>query len=170
LQFDFSSSSGAGTLSSMPDQPKLSIFRRLHWQAILVGFVVDYAGSVFSATLAGIFIAVFAGGPGDDATGTTQAALNTNMRLLFGLVVGSLFVVIGGFVVGRIARQRYVLNGAALGVVDVLLGLTLHFREFPFWFHASSVVITIPCAMLGAWLAGLVFPNYAPPPSSPPAA
>ena len=168
-EFDFPMARCAATLSIMPGPLKPSIFRRLHWRAILLGFVVDYGGSVAFGFISGLVIAALHVGRGGDPASVGSAIVKSQGYLTMGLVVGSLFVVLGGFIVGRIAREARLLNGTALGVVDLLIGLT-YLGQLPVWYHVTSVCVTIPCALLGAWLAGVCFPNYdTPPPPLPPA-
>jgi hypothetical protein len=149
----------------MPDQPEPSFFQRLNWRAILLGFVVDFSGSVAFGVICGVVAGVMQAGRGGDPAEATQMLLNSPRYLTAGLIVGSLFVVVGGFVTGRIARHDRILNGLALGIVDLILGLT-YLGQLPAWYHTIAMVVTIPCALLGAWLAMVNFPNHEPPPDS----
>lgn len=153
----------------MPDQTKPPIFRRLHWRGIFLGFVVDYGCSTAFGAITGIVLGAIyvrrGGDPGTIATTLFQSTAYLSTALFF----GSLFVVLGGFIVGRIARQWRILNGAALGVLDMIIGLT-YLGQLPAWYHTLSFIVTLPCALLGVWLAEKLYPNYEPtPPPLPPA-
>jgi hypothetical protein len=147
----------------MPDQPKPSVLRRLNWRAIILGFVVDYGCSTAFGLISGIVFGVMYAGRGGDPVKVGPALLESQAYLTSALIVGSIFVVVGGFIVGRIARQSRMLNGAALGMLDMAIGLT-YLGQLPSWYHAIAFSTTLPCALLGAWLAQKLYPNYEPPP------
>jgi ABC-type dipeptide/oligopeptide/nickel transport system permease component len=138
---------------------RASIFHRLRWKAILLGFVVDYGGSVVFGTIFGIVLGALYARNGGDPAETQKYLISSTTYLVPALVVGSLFVVVGGCIAGRLAPQARLLNGAALGLVDILLGLT-YSSEVPGWYHTTSLLVTLPCALVGAWLSGLFFPHY----------
>jgi hypothetical protein len=144
------------------------VFGRLRWKAILLGFVVDYAGSVTFGVISGIVVSFLHVSRGGVVAEAPQALLASSTYMTLGLVVGSLFVVVGGFIIGWLVPQARLLNGAALGALDILLGLTYH-GEVPDWYHYICLVVTMPCALFGAWLAVFFFPHReVPPPPLPP--
>jgi putative membrane protein (TIGR04086 family) len=73
--------------------------------------------------------------------------------LLIALVIGLVSLVVGGFVAGRIAGRNYLLNGALVGGISLAIALLIGAGAHPLWFRASSVVLEIPAATLGALIA-----------------
>ena len=150
-------------MSDLPLEEKKSIFSRLRWKAIVIGFVVDYGGSVTYGMVAGIVMGIIFAARGGNPAEMTATMLHSQPYMISGLAVGSLFVVIGGLIVGRLAPHARLLNAGALGVIDIALGLT-YMNELPFWYHVAAMLVTLPCALLGGWLAGKIFPPAFPPP------
>ncbi len=143
----------------MSDAPldKSSILKRVRWQAVLIAFVVDYGGSTAFGVLAGVIAGVAHASQGGDPSDVQSAMFSSPQFMALLLAVGLIFVIIGGFVAGWLAPQARFLNAGAFAAVSVLLGLT-HFSKFPDWYAWSGLLGTLPCALLGALLAGF-FPN-----------
>ena len=68
------------------------------------------------------------------------------------LILGTASTVVGGFLVARIARRIPYFNALAYGGIGMLLG-TLTTGEFPAWFRVVGIGLTVPAALLGAYLA-----------------
>ena len=123
---------------------------------MLLAFVVDYGGSKFFGLMAGIFAGIAYAKDGADATAIRQTLLASSNFLTGMLAMGLIFVAIGGYVAASLAPRAPYLNAAALGVVDILLGLTAFFDGLPPWYLAIAFPATPLCALLGAFIASLL--------------
>lgn len=72
--------------------------------------------------------------------------------LVFGLVVGLLCTMLGGFVAGSIAKKAHYLNSGLVGGLSMLLGAAF-VGQSPLWYDVVTFVTIIPAAMLGGHLA-----------------
>jgi hypothetical protein len=142
-------------------RPETSILSHLRWRAILLGFVTDHGASQIMGIVIGIGAGIFLAAQGRSADLQRMTHESTNFLLVVG-ALGSFFTVVGGFVAGRLAPQARYWNAAAVGLVDILVGFLSHGHP-PFWFSATGIAVTLPCALLGAFLAGLGQPPPPPP-------
>jgi hypothetical protein len=136
-----------------PERP--AILQRLSWKAVLFGFVVDYGGSTVFGFVAGILGGIMYASRGSDPEQIQQTLLSSTPFLTVMMTMGLIFVTLGGFVAARLAPQAPYLNAAALAFVDVILGCTAFFDGLPAWYLAVAFPATPPCALLGAFIAGL---------------
>jgi len=75
--------------------------------------------------------------------------------LIITLVLGLLFAVVGGYIAAVIARGNEMKIGVALGLIMIVLGILTMFMEEgvkPLWWHGTSLVLLVPCTVLGASL------------------
>ena len=67
--------------------------------------------------------------------------------MLISLIVGLIFVSVGGFVAGKVAKQNEVMNALGVGFVGIIFGV--FFSPFyPLWFNISAFILTLPFAYL----------------------
>jgi hypothetical protein len=162
------SSSSSGQGQDQPVKKDRAFWSRFSWRAVLLGFVVDYGGTrAFGFAL--IFVAGFIQGiqrgSGHRSVASVFTWLQTTPMLAFSLTVGLLFTVAGGFAAGRVApRERY-WNAAGLALIDIVSGFLISQAIVPLWCLWTGYLGTLPCALLGALLAG---PGATEPPSPPP--
>jgi hypothetical protein len=69
------------------------------------------------------------------------------------LVIGLSALVLGAFVAGKIVGRDYVLHGALVGLVSLVIGLLIGGSANPPWVTIIVVTLDIPMAILGALLA-----------------
>ena len=152
----------------MSDQPTAtpSVFRRLRWKGILLGFIVDNFGGLAFGFVSGIVFGI-KNALGSDRQ-TQEAILSSVAYMGPILVVGMLFVMVGGLIAGRMAPLAPLVNGAALGVLDLAVGV-IFYSQAPNWYSNIALALTMPCALLGAWLSRVIFPpsEVLPPPLPP---
>jgi hypothetical protein len=67
------------------------------------------------------------------------------------LLLGTASTVVGGFLVARIARRIPYFNALAYGLLGMVLSL-LTTGELPTWFRVIGIGLTVPAALLGAYL------------------
>jgi hypothetical protein len=125
--------------------------------ATVICTVVDLVGVLVLGLVLGLVLALSAWSrPGATAQDMVQAltrAKESGWLTLAASVLGTLTVVVGGFVAARLASQRPYLNAGVFGALGIALGF-LFFGEQEFWFdRGASFVLTIPAALLGAYLA-----------------
>ncbi|NMM12473.1 MAG: hypothetical protein HHJ17_02870 [Rhodoferax sp.] len=131
--------------------------KRFNLKAVAIGTLTMLALDLLTGVVSFI---VFSG---DSLTsGATQSEITAAGKiieqndgyLLFGLLLGSLSTVIGGYIAARIARNLPLFNAFAVGVVGIAAGILLGGQsESPEWFNAVGYISTIPAAIAGGWLA-----------------
>ena len=119
---------------------------------IVAGFLVDAVGSIvvgFVYFILKIGITVAEGeNPGEIVLSTTDYVMST----VFGLV----FVVVGGYIAGRMAGIRPTMHGMCVGVAGLVAGILLGLvpdPQAPTWFNVVSLITVVPMAGLGGYLA-----------------
>jgi len=79
--------------------------------------------------------------------------LNQNLNfLMVCLLIKACSLVLGGYVAGRIAKQRLAEHGCAVGILGMVRGL-FYCAIYPLWFNAIVFCAMIPLAMWGGYLA-----------------
>ena len=77
-----------------------------------------------------------------------------NGYLLFGLLLGTLSTIFGGYVAGRRAKQLPLFNACAVGVLGLVAVVLLGGQsESPGWFNVIGFISTLPAAIMGGSLA-----------------
>lgn len=117
--------------------------------ATLAVFGIDVASSM---VLMGVF-----GDPlmnvSEEQVRTAAAALNRNLDYLTAvLILGTASTVVGGYLAARLAHSVPYFNALAFGALGVLLGALMS-ADLPTWFRVVGLGLTIPAALLGAYLS-----------------
>ncbi len=113
-------------------------FKGIFWGIIAIA-IIDILGAI-----SGIFLFV---------PDLSETAINQNQNfLLWGLTIGTLATVIGGFIAARYARTAPYTHAAIIGLLGILSGL-LNLGKAPFWFDLAGFLTVIPAALLGGFLA-----------------
>jgi hypothetical protein len=109
--------------------------------------------------MSGIVLAAIFGGPALNSEMTDaqlrQAAAAMVAQpgyLTAALILGTASTVVGGYLAARLARTVPYFNALAFGVLGVLLGV-LTSSELPAWFRVIGLGLTVPAALVGAYLA-----------------
>ena len=120
---------------------------RLNPRAVFFGVLLDHVGT-FSL---GASFPVFAS--------FLPPALDSDASLFLLAVAGLLCTALGGYVAARMAKRSGTLNGLAVGIVAVSVGILsqrgVGFAELPDWYPALVFALVVPAGALGGWLAGL---------------
>lgn len=128
---------------------------RIDFKAVVIAFVAEYcADLVVQGLLLGIF------GHGRITSDMTQADFQAALETIFAqgsfrfavFVCGMATVILGGYLVGRIAKGFPYYNGLAIGVVGVVYTLVFAAGN-PLWVVIVAVLLTIPLSIYGAHLA-----------------
>lgn len=124
--------------------------------ATLAVFGIDFITGI---VLFSIFTADQIANANDEQVRAAALALATDPGYLrAALILGTASTVVGGFLVARIARRIPYFNALAYGGISMLLG-TLMTGEFPAWFRVVGIGLTVPAALLGAYLARRLLPK-----------
>lgn len=129
----------------------------LDLRAIAIGAAVDIGGSIL---IGGALFAIAGSMLGASDAEEMSELFATSLELqIFSLVIGLLFVALGAFIAGRIARRDEVSHGFAVGVISAIVSFTCVFMDpgaSPFWFQAVALILTIPSGFLGGWIASML--------------
>ncbi len=128
---------------------------RIDIKAVVIAFVAEFCVDIVVMSM---LIGIFGRGQLDPdmAEAEFKAALEAiNAQGDFQLaafVSGMVTVVLGGYLVARIAKGFPYYNGLAIGVVSVVFTLAFAAGN-PLWFTILAVLLTIPLSIYGAHLA-----------------
>lgn len=133
--------------------------RRFRLLPVLVGgFVIDYLGTSVFSLIVMVPFAVVAVRSGTPIEQLSQTVLGSPLFLWPTTVVSLGFTVLGGYVAGRWAGNRFKLHGAAAGSISFFLSLPFAFPDdgggpLPAWLIHGGLLVQIPLAALGGWIA-----------------
>lgn len=130
---------------------------KLNIKAIVLGWIVDFAGSFVMGGLIGIVIAASLVSSGVRPEQIAERITESPLMAL-GLVSGVLMSTLGGWVAASIARRDEVVHGAVTGLLSVamywLVIRSLSGAASSAWYDLVATVLAIPCATLGGYLRG----------------
>jgi hypothetical protein len=116
------------------------------------GIVIANIVILFADVVAGIGLTLVLGSDAFKSEEAITALTASTPFLLGSLVLGTLSVVLGGFVAARIAKTKHYANAGVVGAIGIVLGVFLA-GESPLWFNAIAFLLIIPAALLGGHLA-----------------
>ncbi|HAS53039.1 MAG: hypothetical protein A2X56_12055 [Nitrospirae bacterium GWC2_57_13] len=120
-------------------------------KAVVLGFLADVGATAIVVVV--LVVAAFFMYPEAYANEEQiEALFSTTGVLVFGLVIGLLCTMLGGFVAGSIAKKAHYLNSGLVGGLGVLLGVAF-VGQSPLWYDVVTFITIIPAAMLGGHLA-----------------
>jgi len=128
---------------------------KLSFKAVFVSLLVGVVLDVLIGVLA--FVYLMMGSLNENMTSEEITYVIDTMThasdfLMFSLVGGSLTTVFAGYLAGLIGKEAPYLNAGCMGVFGAALGIYLA-GDYPLWFDLGGVLITIPAALLGAYLS-----------------
>ena len=119
-------------------------------RALVLGVVVDFAGTMVASTVFFLLIGAYlasSGTPADQVV-SYEFGLDSPIGIVLN-IVGALFSVLGGYVCARVAKHAEYRLGAILAGVNVVLGLLLGGEAAANAYGLISSVITIAAVMIG---------------------
>jgi len=127
--------------------PKLQ-FSDINFKAVIVGAIVDNAGTLLvMTTLAALLV----------KTGLSEDEVMTRMKdtngLLLGLIIGLGFTLLGGFFAGRMAANAKLLHGALVAIVGMIITVVFWEKGGPLWFDIAGFAGMLPAGIAGGYLA-----------------
>jgi putative membrane protein (TIGR04086 family) len=128
---------------------------RLKVWPIAAGVLTDLVGTVCLAVV--FLIAHLAAYGGDPESLEMFDGPQPLWRLMAMLVGGLAFVALGGFVAGRLARERTLEHGIAVGVGCLLVGMGLQVvfpdPTEPMWYSLLALGVMVPAGAFGGYLS-----------------
>lgn len=125
------------------------------YNAILLGFLVDFIGTMLVSILLSILVTAYYMSNGikvDEVRGLLTTTDFSSPIYLVSLGIGLMFSILGGYVCARIANRleyRYV---AIIGLLDILLGLIMSPQSFPTLHHLALTGLSFAALFTGAYL------------------
>ena len=117
-------------------------------RAIAIGFATD----MFLTQLFVLALMIMLFDPGSSSKCLAQR-IDFRLLDLLGLSWGLLFTGLGGFVTGRLAPAYRYRNAVMTGGLSLLTSLSIN-GEPNEWTYVLGLLLTVPVALLGAWLSG----------------
>lgn len=119
--------------------------------AVLVMVILDTAtGMALVAILGGDSFA--SGMSEQQMTDAMLEVTGSSAYLGWGLVLGTLTTVIGGFIAASVAKSVPYLNAFVFGLIGILIG-ALTAGGLPLWLNVVAFASTLPAALLGGHIA-----------------
>ncbi|HEY6641216.1 hypothetical protein [Povalibacter sp.] len=133
--------------------PALPVMRGISIKAIVLATLAVFGIDIVSGILVTVMFSPSLWSLPEDQLQLAIDVLNANPSYLAStLFLGTASTVIGGYLTARMANQVPYFNAAGFGLVGLLLGVPLT-GDLPFWFRALGLGLTLPAALLGAYLS-----------------
>jgi len=130
--------------------------------AVIVGVVVDIVLTMVLVCTVGVVITFIfmAKNPGMSPDQLNYEMKESLLYFVFFMALGGLCTVLGGFITAHMARGAEMANGMANGVLTIFAGGLLNLAVTslipesgaPAWQTAVGIILTIPSAVVGAYL------------------
>lgn len=135
------------------------ILTGLKVRPIVIGVVVDYVSTLICQL---VYVSVLLGEEIFNEENLSEESINKVLTspehlLIFGLI-GTLCVVLGGYVAGRVAKSAEVKHGAFVALVSLILATLEQVISgvavpLPQWYQAAGYIISVPAGALGGYIA-----------------
>ncbi len=134
--------------------PVWKIMHGVNWKAILIGWGIDTAAT--TKFMVGLFLFIGIAYAASGNLERLEEVFNSKDILLYLVVFGLFFTVLGGYAAARIAGQREIFHSAMVGVLSELSGIAcsrVGSEPAPMdWVTMISYLLTIPVAILGGFV------------------
>jgi hypothetical protein len=117
--------------------------------ALLLSLALDFVGGTL--LVASFSSGLIEGMSPEQLEASIRATMQSDGFLLASVLFGTATTVIGGYAAAHLARAYPYFNAFAVGVIGIVLGLVLG-GDTPWWFDAVAYVLSVPAAVLGAYL------------------
>ena len=128
----------------------------MRFKAVGAGLVIDFIGSVCVGLVLGIVVSLAIGvRPDLQPEDYRRAASHAGVKAV-GLAGTLFFTGLGSYVAARMSAPHEMANALAVGGLSLLLALGLVVAMpgvSPLWKIVAGVILTIPVALLGGFLA-----------------
>jgi CBS domain containing-hemolysin-like protein len=117
--------------------------------ATLAVFGIDFASSL---ALVAVFGEPLVNATDEQSEAAMRALAQNPSYLKAAIVLGTASSIVGGYLVARLAANLPYFNALAFGLLSTLLGALLSV-ELPAWSRIIGLSLTIPAALLGAYIS-----------------
>ena len=122
-------------------------------RAVIIGSLIDNAGTLLVNAIFGALVAAFSGATtSEDLTMVIEGSIALQVVQL---VLGLSLTATGAYVAAMLAKGNERTNAFAVGVLSTAIGFLFVFTApevAPFWAEAVGLLLTIPAAFLGGEL------------------
>lgn len=125
-----------------------------NFKAIFLGFAADFLSSQVFGIAVTIPLAAALAARGLNAQQIEREITVLPAALVFLFLIGLMSTVIGGFVAAHIAQRDEMKHAAGTGALSTLSAalVILALQQFPLWYNALSLLLVMPCALLGGYI------------------
>ena len=131
------------------------MIKKISFKGVIIGSVVDVVGTNIFGMFLGIGIAIHYGltklPPAEMANQLKVLIEQSSTVAIFGMLVGGLFTVLGGYIAARIAKRNELLNGTLASFLCVFFAL-LAVGSAPFGKVIIGVVVNPILGFIGGYL------------------
>ena len=127
--------------------------RKLNIKAVLMGCLVDWAGTIAFSFASSLSLGVLAATKGltpEEIQSALVEWAHSTTQMVLSASYGFGFTFLGGHVAAKIAQADHLLNSAMVGGIGVLVGL-FFISESPREIFLLSTALSVPVAMLGGF-------------------
>lgn len=127
--------------------------KKISTKGVLLGCLADWAftlGTGMATGIAAAVISIIRNGPPDNPEAVSENIMTSGLHGL-ALVMAFSGTILGGFVAGRISTCYELRNASLMGLLSLLTALP--FMNGPLSYDVLGYGLTIPCAILGGYLA-----------------
>jgi hypothetical protein len=143
---------GGRRLAKASASPYRSRMRSISIKAIILAtlavFGIDFVSGM---VLMGVFGDLPASATEEQVRAAAAALARNPGYLRAALILGTASTVVGGYLVTRLAHSVPYFNALAFGVLGIVLGALVP-TDLPLWFTIVGLGLTIPAALLGAYV------------------
>ena len=118
---------------------------KINTKAILIGVLVDIGGPFLWGIILYVLFAI-------QGIPATEMEYELTSLLPLSVIIGVGLTFLAGFMSARIAKSAEILHAGIVGAIDVLFVL-LFWASSPLWCNILSLLLAIPAAMLGGYVA-----------------
>ena len=121
--------------------------KKLSFKATLAGLVTLI---VLDSLGEALLTVAFTGGLSGDAV---RAVSGDTMFLMLRTLVGVLSIVVGGYVLAKLAKTSIYFSAAIVGILSLVLAALSYDVSLPAWFTIIGLLFPLPATLLGAYFA-----------------
>ena len=124
----------------------------IQWRALIAGLLVSLGAS----DIIGDIIAkmILASTPKNmNKMEYALSLFHNNIILAFMVIIGSLFLFLGGITAASFAKKYPIVQAAIVGILSLIYSIILKETNFAKWFEIVSIIIPIPLSILGGYIA-----------------
>jgi hypothetical protein len=125
------------------------------WKGVLFGVLTDIVGTTAAAVLLSMVYGIVMAASGvsvEEMTETLAKPDPTSLISIIGMVIGTGFSVLGGYVCARVARQDELKWASLVAVASVVISFLMSSQAYGAELHVLFGILTIAAVMAGGYL------------------